>query len=127
MNSPLRRFIEALFGEQIMLAAVIATCVVLIGGTSLGIEWHLTPGAAFSRLVANPSVAECEAWLAFALLLLVRYGRSHPLKVRAAAGAAWLVAAYLGIFYFVGTEILLLFATTRIVAQYERTPHANRS
>ncbi|HSV48658.1 MAG TPA: hypothetical protein VLJ58_22910 [Ramlibacter sp.] len=109
-----------LASNEAMLAAVLLTYVVLVGGALAGIHWELKPGVAFTRLLEHRWVAGSQALLSLALLVLMRHGRSWPWLVRAVAGGSALTAVYHLFYFFVGTEILLGAAATRIAAHFGR-------
>jgi hypothetical protein len=127
MNTTLRRTYSFLVSDQALLAAVLLTYVLLVGGALAGVHWGFKPGVAFTRLLEHRWVAGSEALMSLALLILVQYGRSWPWLVRAVAGGAALIAMYHLFYFFVGTEILLCAAASRIAMKYGRIPSASEN
>jgi len=103
----LKRLIDS---RTALLWLLIIVATVLLGGQAAGVQWTLSTKSALGRLLIHPWVAAIEMLLALALIFLARL--NHVNKKWLIPGVATIAigcALYHWFYYYIGTEILLMY------------------
>lgn len=86
-----------------------------------GLDSHLPPGVAFSRLILFNAVTFSEFFLAIGLLGAVLISRSKPDWIVVALSLVAIACALYHMFYFlIGIEWLLLYGACSLIREYCR-------